>query len=134
MFLEAFLVRLIPIRDHSLKYLVYRDLWLRGKYVSSDDRYGAEFLVYPGDPLYSHSSHAITLTDSQKIRPIDFISIARTCTEVNKYCVFAYSLNTTNKTDNTSQSRATDYDDNVDYPKVHYQTIEWVPNNIFSLE
>lgn len=116
--LEAFMVHLKPIRDCSLKYLVYRDLWLRGKYISKDDRYGAEFIIYYDDPLYSHSSHAITLIDHQRIRSIDFISIIRTCTEVNKFCVLAYLI--TNDNDNSF--------DKI-YPEVHYQTIEWYPAN-----
>uniref|UniRef100_A0A1A9WD65 tRNA-splicing endonuclease subunit Sen34 n=1 Tax=Glossina brevipalpis TaxID=37001 RepID=A0A1A9WD65_9MUSC len=110
----ACIVRLPSIEKHSLKYLVFRDFWLRGKFVTCGDTFGADFLIYPCDPLLYHASHIVILLDHCKVKPLDLITKVRLSVTVNKHCVFAY-LN----------------DDNVeeeDYPKVCYQTVYWEGN------
>lgn len=76
--------------DHSLKYLVFRHYWLQGKYVTCGDAFGADFLIYPGDPLLYHASHIVILLKSPKVNPLDFVTKVRLSVTVNKLCVFAY--------------------------------------------
>ena len=34
--------------DQQLKYKVYKDLWERQYYITSGEKFGGDFLVYPG--------------------------------------------------------------------------------------
>ncbi|KAH8307169.1 hypothetical protein KR044_006361 [Drosophila immigrans] len=80
-----------PVYDSaSLKFRVFRDLWRRGKFVSSGEAFGADFLVYPGDPLIYHASHIVIIQDTPAIRPLELICKVRLSVIVNKSCVFAY--------------------------------------------
>ncbi|XP_023300532.2 tRNA-splicing endonuclease subunit Sen34 [Lucilia cuprina] len=100
--------------DHSLKYLVFRDYWLKGKYITCGDAFGADFLVYPGDPLLYHASHIVILLKSSKINPLDLVTKVRLSVTVNKLCVFAY-LDEESKDANGK-------------PKIVYQTFVWEGN------
>ncbi|XP_023171415.2 tRNA-splicing endonuclease subunit Sen34 [Drosophila hydei] len=80
-----------PICDrNSLKYRVFRDLWGRGKFVTCGDAFGADFLIYPGDPLLYHASHIVIIQSTPAIRPLELIAKVRLSVTVNKSCVFAY--------------------------------------------
>ncbi|XP_017862558.1 PREDICTED: tRNA-splicing endonuclease subunit Sen34 [Drosophila arizonae] len=80
-----------PICDRdSLKYRVFRDLWGRGKFVTCGDAFGADFLIYPGDPMLYHASHIVIIQSTPAIRPLELISKVRLSVIVNKSCVFAY--------------------------------------------
>ncbi|XP_060656618.1 LOW QUALITY PROTEIN: tRNA-splicing endonuclease subunit Sen34 [Drosophila nasuta] len=95
-----------PVYDtSSLKYRVFHDLWLRGKFVSTGEAFGADFLVYPGDPLLYHASHIVIIQDAPTIRPMELICKVRLSVIVNKSCVFAY--------------------EEVESSKIAYQTINW---------
>ncbi|XP_065361271.1 tRNA-splicing endonuclease subunit Sen34 [Calliphora vicina] len=101
------------IPDCSLKYLVFRDYWLKGKYVTCGDAFGADFLIYPGDPLLYHASHIVILLKSSKIKPLDLVTKVRLSVTVNKLCVFAY------------------FDEDVaegEEPKIVYQSFVWEGN------
>ena len=74
--------------NDSLKYLVFRDLWRRGKFVTCGDAFGADFLLYPGDPLIYHASHIVVLLNSSKIKPLDMITKVRLSVTINKLCFF----------------------------------------------
>lgn len=95
-----------PICDrNSLKYRVFRDLWGRGKFVTCGDAFGADFLIYPGDPLLYHASHIVIIQSKPAIRPLELISKVRLSVIVNKSCVFAYEA--------------------ADGKKIIYQTVAW---------
>lgn len=34
--------------DQQIKYKIYKDLWEKGYYISSGEKFGGDFLVYPG--------------------------------------------------------------------------------------
>ena len=110
----AYLVNYTDTND-SLKYLVFRDLWRRGKFVTCGDAFGADFLLYPGDPLIYHASHIVILLNSSKIKPLDMITKVRLSVTVNKLCVFAYF-------DDESDSET----DSV--KKIVYHTMTWEGN------
>lgn len=95
-----------PVYDiNSLKYRVFRDFWRRGKFVSSGEAFGADFLIYPGDPLLYHASHIVIVQESSTVRPLELICKVRLSVIVNKGCVFAYE-----ETDG----------------KIAYETVHWV--------
>ncbi|XP_037720440.1 probable tRNA-splicing endonuclease subunit sen34 [Drosophila subpulchrella] len=73
-----------------LKYRIFKDLWKRGKFVTSGDAFGADFLVYPGDPLIYHASHIVIVLDKPVIKPLELVAKVRLSVIVNKSCVFAY--------------------------------------------
>uniref|UniRef100_A0A1I8P9W0 tRNA-splicing endonuclease subunit Sen34 n=2 Tax=Stomoxys calcitrans TaxID=35570 RepID=A0A1I8P9W0_STOCA len=79
--------------DTSLKYLVFRDLWSRGKFVTCGDAFGADFLIYPGDPLQYHASHVVILLENAKIKALDLVANVRLSVMVNKLCLMAYFVN-----------------------------------------
>ncbi|KAM8708777.1 hypothetical protein ACLKA7_015704 [Drosophila subpalustris] len=89
----------------SLKYRVFRDLWRRGKFVTSGEAFGADFLIYPGDPILYHASHIVIILNSPTILPLELICKVRLSVTVNKDCVFAYE----------------ERDGNT----IAYQTVEW---------
>ncbi|XP_032598608.1 tRNA-splicing endonuclease subunit Sen34 [Drosophila grimshawi] len=81
----------------SLKYRVFHDLWKRGKYVTAGDAFGADFLVYPGDPLLYHASHIVIVQSTPAIRPLELIAKVRLSVIVNKRCVFAHATTAGNQ-------------------------------------
>ncbi|XP_075164455.1 tRNA splicing endonuclease subunit 34 isoform X2 [Haematobia irritans] len=99
--------------DTSLKYLVFRDLWSQGKYVTCGDAFGADFLIYPGDPLQYHASHVVILLESGKIKALDLVANVRLSVMVNKLCLLAYF------SDSSEDSKC------MGERKIAYQTITW---------
>ncbi|XP_052848515.1 LOW QUALITY PROTEIN: tRNA-splicing endonuclease subunit Sen34 [Drosophila gunungcola] len=93
------------VNINSLKYRIFKDLWMRGNFVTSGDAFGADFLVYPGDPLIYHASHIVIVQDAPLIKPLELVAKVRLSVIVNKRCVFAYE------------------NDNSD--EIHYQTVAW---------
>lgn len=92
-----------------IKYRVFCDLWERGKWITSGETFGGDFLVYPGEPLYFHASHIVhVLTESETINLSSnlFIAKARMSVAVNKLCIFAY--------------------ENQETKEIKYQTCRWL--------
>ncbi|KAH8404541.1 hypothetical protein KR222_011853 [Zaprionus bogoriensis] len=94
----------------SLKYRVFYDLWQRGKFVTCGDAFGADFLVYPGDPLLYHASHIVVVQAEPTIKPLELIAKVRLSVIVNKQCVFAYE-----SAEGDSETAG----------KIAYQTFSW---------
>ncbi|XP_016994459.2 tRNA-splicing endonuclease subunit Sen34 [Drosophila takahashii] len=92
------------VDTNSLKYRIFKDLWKRGKFVTSGDAFGADFLVYPGDPLIYHASHIIIVHEKPVIKPLELVAKVRLSVIVNKSCVFAYEK---------------------ENEGIHYQTVAW---------
>ncbi|CAL1541976.1 unnamed protein product [Lymnaea stagnalis] len=68
-----------------MRYLVFRDLWNKGFYLTSGSKFGGDFLVYPGDPARYHS-HYIAVCRSQfdEIPSLDIVTLGRLATTVRK--------------------------------------------------
>lgn len=87
------------------KYRVFRDLWLKGFFISGGDSFGCDFLAYPGDPMFYHASQIVHVIDrNQQLDAKYLISCVRLSVTVNKKCVFAY----------------VDDDDTVTYQTLHW--------------
>lgn len=90
---------------NPIHYSVFKYFWEHGKYITSGESFGADFIIYPGDPLMFHASHIIIiLGENPKINPLEIISKCRLSVTINKKCVFAY-LNNQNE--------------------LSFQTVEW---------
>ncbi|XP_070586230.1 tRNA-splicing endonuclease subunit Sen34 [Erythrolamprus reginae] len=70
---------------HEMRYLIFRDLWERGYYVTTGSKFGGDFLVYPGDPMRFHSHYiALCFPKDAPISLCDIISAGRLGTNVKK--------------------------------------------------
>ncbi len=69
----------------SVKSFVFEDLWKKGYYITSGQKFGGDFLVYPGDPLKFHSHYiAVCLEEHQPLTPKFLICHGRLGTNVKK--------------------------------------------------
>lgn len=69
----------------STKDIVFNDLWERGYYLTSGEKFGGDFLVYPGDPLKFHSHYiAVCVNGDEPLTPQFLISKGRLGTNVKK--------------------------------------------------
>lgn len=68
-----------------LRYLVFKDLWGKGFFLTSGAKFGGDFLVYPGDPTRYHS-HYIAICRSQfdEMPCLDLVSLGRLSSNVRK--------------------------------------------------
>lgn len=74
-------------------YRVYEHFWLRSMWITLGERFGADLLLYPGDPMYFHASHLIHVIRDVRNRLIpvtELIAKGRLSIVVNKRCIFAY--------------------------------------------
>lgn len=93
---------------NQLKYRAFCDLWEKGKWLSSGETFGGDFLIYPGEPMYFHASHIVHVldeTEAKEISPISLIRKGRLSVAVNKFCILAY-VNPVNN-------------------ELSYQTVQW---------
>ncbi|XP_012541341.1 tRNA-splicing endonuclease subunit Sen34 [Monomorium pharaonis] len=76
--------------DQQLKYRVYKDLWEKQYYITSGEKFGGDFLVYPGDPIMFHSQYVVQCKRKNEEIPItDIVSQCRLSCHVRKTLVFA---------------------------------------------
>ncbi|XP_046439904.1 tRNA-splicing endonuclease subunit Sen34-like [Daphnia pulex] len=89
----------------TLRCKVFSDLWEKGYYITSGEKFGGDYLVYPGDPLKFHSHFiAVCVEEHQMLTPWFLIQKGRLGTSVKK-TVLMCSL-----------------DEN---DKVNYQSVNW---------
>lgn len=74
------------IKLKNARIEVFRDLWKQGYFMGSGLKFGADFLVYPGDPLRFHSHFVCTvlLSPLADIAPLDLVAWGRLATAVKK--------------------------------------------------
>ena len=88
-------------------YAVYKDLWEKGYFITSGEKFGCDFLVYPGDPSRYHSHFiVIVIPSGRKITSMELLAYGRLGSGVKKSVLLA----TVNETTNQS---------------VEYQSISW---------
>ena len=94
-----------------LRDKTFKDLWERGYYVTSGEKFGGDFLVYPGDPIMFHSQFIILCKDKSDEIPITELSAqCRTACHVRKTQVYAYF--------------------SEDQNNVRYQSFQWAENTM----
>lgn len=82
----------LPLVD-PLMYRVFVHFWELGKWVTLGDRFGADFMLYPGETLYYHASHLVHVIRNVRDKQIpvtELITKGRLSIVVNKFCVFAF--------------------------------------------
>lgn len=108
-FIDSELIETFTTPELSeLKYRVFCDLWARGKWITSGEKFGGDFLIYPAEPLYFHASHIVHVLNEYKSSQIPintFITKGRMSIVVNKFCVFAY--------------------EDIGTKELKYQTVQW---------
>ncbi|XP_072947420.1 tRNA-splicing endonuclease subunit Sen34 [Epargyreus clarus] len=74
-----------------VRFAVYKNLWEKGHYITSGSKFGADFLVYPGDPVKFHATYMVKCIDSSKtfVRPANLVAFGRLAVSVNKLAVLA---------------------------------------------
>ncbi|XP_025089502.1 tRNA-splicing endonuclease subunit Sen34-like isoform X2 [Pomacea canaliculata] len=69
----------------KLRYAVFKDLWEKGFYLTSGQKFGGDFLAYPGDPSRFHSFYIVICVDyTQDLYTLDIISMGRLGSNVRK--------------------------------------------------
>ncbi|XP_063623800.1 tRNA-splicing endonuclease subunit Sen34 [Cydia splendana] len=93
----------------ALHFTVFNDLWEKGNFITSGSKFGADFLVYPGDPVKFHAIYMVRCVrdDKTSFRPINLITFGRLSVAVNKIALLAFC--------------------NI-YGQVQYQTLQWHDN------
>ncbi|EEB17576.1 conserved hypothetical protein [Pediculus humanus corporis] len=81
----------IQINTCNIKYLIYKNLWEKGFYITPGGKFGADFLAYPGDPVKFHAFFIVVcLKTREKLQLQDVITYGRLGHSVKKTVVLAY--------------------------------------------
>eukprot|EP01103_Thecamoeba_quadrilineata_P020334 TRINITY_DN866_c0_g1_i1.p1 TRINITY_DN866_c0_g1~~TRINITY_DN866_c0_g1_i1.p1 ORF type:complete len:120 (-),score=28.57 TRINITY_DN866_c0_g1_i1:71-430(-) len=76
--------------QETRKYEIYSDLWLKGYFISSGMKFGADYLVYPGDPNLFHATFIVRVVDANEEIPcVDIVRFCRLAVNVKKQPVLA---------------------------------------------
>ncbi|XP_065581133.1 tRNA-splicing endonuclease subunit Sen34-like isoform X2 [Artemia franciscana] len=71
--------------NDKIRATVYGDLWAKGFYITGGEKFGGDFLVYPGDPVRFHAKYiAICLPFEGLLTPFQIAVHARVAVSVNK--------------------------------------------------
>jgi len=69
----------------NLRYNTFKDLWKKGHYLTGGQKFGADFLVYPGDPVKFHAQFLVVCIDSsESLSAADLVALGRLGTSVRK--------------------------------------------------
>lgn len=97
--------------QQQLRYKTFKDLWERGYYVTNGEKFGGDFLVYPGDPIMFHSQFIIQCKQKEEEMSItELIAQCRIGCHVRKTQVYAILC------------------DHTDHVK--YQSFQWAENSV----
>ena len=70
---------------------VYRDLWVRGWFVTLGTKFGADYLTYAGDPREHHAAHTVHVgRPQQPLRPLELVAATRLANDARKSAVLAH--------------------------------------------
>lgn len=73
-----------------IRYKVFCDLWEKGYFITNGNKFGGDFLVYPGDPLRYHSHFVVKiLREDEKLNGQNLIAVGRLGSTVKKTSVLA---------------------------------------------
>ncbi|KAG7396114.1 hypothetical protein PHYBOEH_002769 [Phytophthora boehmeriae] len=77
-----------PLRRQRLR--VFQDLWERGYFVTFGSKFGADFLIYKGDPKKAHAVALIIVKSyDEEFARADVVSFCRVAKMVKKQLLFA---------------------------------------------
>nr|XP_022905844.1 probable tRNA-splicing endonuclease subunit sen34 [Onthophagus taurus] len=78
------------------KLTIYEDLWNRGFYITVGNKFGADFLVYLGDPVLHHAVYIVIIVENPKklFYPSELVAYGRLGTSVKKKTLLASLMET----------------------------------------
>lgn len=98
--------------NQQLRYKTYKNLWEKGYYVTNGEKFGGDFLAYPGDPIMFHSQFIILCKNKNEEMPITELSAqCRIACHVRKTQVYAFF--------------------SEDQDTVRYQSFQWAESAAF---
>ena len=80
-------------KQEQVKSLTFKELRRRGFFLTSGDKFGADFLAYPGDPLLFHAKFVILCLKNEEIRRMPDSGLVAKCrlgTAVNKVVLLSF--------------------------------------------
>ncbi|KAJ2833141.1 tRNA-splicing endonuclease subunit [Coemansia sp. 'formosensis'] len=82
-------------RDEA-RFALFRDLHKRGFYITRGIKFGADYMLYPGEPMRYHSHYLVNLlAPHEKITPRQLIAQSRLGTSVKKTRILCTRNSTT---------------------------------------
>nr|CAG4644390.1 EOG090X0G6M [Lepidurus arcticus] len=82
----------VPSEIESIRRKTYAALWESGVFLTSGEKFGGDFLVYPCDPCLCHAQ-CIAVCVKGPVTGRELVSKGRLGTSVKKTVVFCYELN-----------------------------------------
>ncbi|CAD6231764.1 GSCOCG00001574001-RA-CDS [Cotesia congregata] len=77
--------------QEKLRCEVYKDFWKKGYYLTLGEKFGGDYLAYPGDPVMFHSQFIVSCMDIDEEIPIlNLTGQCRVACHVRKTQVYAY--------------------------------------------
>ncbi|ESO83185.1 hypothetical protein LOTGIDRAFT_236781 [Lottia gigantea] len=69
----------------GLQYHVFKDLWQQNYFITPGNKFGGDFLVYPGDPALFHSFYiAVCLPHDETLTSLEIVTLGRLGANVRK--------------------------------------------------
>jgi len=80
-----------PLSEHDqLKYMVFKDLWESGLYLTNGFKFSCDFLVYEGDPINYHAKYMLIIKrQTDEMRSIEALIKGRLSVQVAKQLLVA---------------------------------------------
>lgn len=76
--------------SEKLKYAVFKDLWKKGYFITAGQKFGGDFLVYPGDPVKFHAQFIVVCQGVKSgMTALDLITLGRLGSSTRKTPVVA---------------------------------------------
>lgn len=75
-----------PPATNKSKLDIFLHFYNQGYYITLATKYGADYLLYTGDPVAFHSSYIVLVTDTSSISCLDLITAGRLARNVKKTC------------------------------------------------
>lgn len=85
------LSRLIEASGRRTHARVFIDLWSRGWFVTTAAKFGADYMVYPGDPMQHHAAYTVHVAQpTQPLQPLQLVAASRLAHDAKKSAVVAH--------------------------------------------
>lgn len=77
-------------QQEKFRYKTFKNLWEQGYYITSGEKFGGDFLAYPGDPIMFHSQFIVQCRNkTEEISIAELIGCCRVASHVRKTLVLA---------------------------------------------
>jgi len=92
----------------AIRSATFRFLWAKGFYLTAGDKFGADFLAYPGDPVMFHATYVVICQasmqcDERMINEKELVAKCRLGTAVKKTILISYFEDAKQNCDNAKE-------------------------------